>query len=83
MYNGMKTLDQIAFNNQFLLPTEEHDKPVTDLASLVKLLKVSPSEDLEELGALVWKLCQDVIFCTKDISVRKSGYIFAQRTPLH
>jgi hypothetical protein len=41
--DAMKTLDQIAFREQLLLPSEEPSKPITDLASLVKLLKASSS----------------------------------------
>lgn len=49
----MKTLDQIAFRGPLLLSFEESGKSITDLASFVKLLKASPSEDLEEFGAIV------------------------------
>ncbi len=44
-----------------MLPSEEPGKPITDLASLVKLLKASSSEDLEEYGTIVWKLCQNIV----------------------
>lgn len=59
--DAMKSLDQIAFRGQLLLPSEEQSKPMTDLASFVKLLQVSPREDLEEFGEVVQKLCQKVV----------------------
>lgn len=43
--DAMKTLDQIAFKRQLLLPFEEPGKSITDLAFLMKLLKTSSNEN--------------------------------------
>ena len=59
--DATKTLDQVAFRGQLLLPSEEPGKSITDLTSFVKLLKTSPSKDLEEFGEVVWKVCQNKV----------------------